>query len=231
MSYNPRIEELERTIADGKLAPLPTSSDSGKEVVVNSDGNGYELTDPVFKAGSGTCSAILNVPSQQNTASGALAMAVGGGTVASAQAAFAGGTKSGSTQTKVSGTASIGYGMGCKVSGQASQAFGQLCETLGNLAASFGSYSKSNARAQFVIGQSNIVDESAVDSSHGNGARKYIFIIGNGSSDGQTRSNALTVDWDGNIVCNNIPAPPSTAGTYSLKCTVDASGNASYAWV
>ena len=229
MSYNPRIEWLERNIGDGKLVPKPTNVDEGKIPTVDSNGE-YELTEPVFKAGEGTNSAILDVPLQQNTASGALAIAVGGGTVASAQAAFSGGTKSGNTKTLVSGASSFAYGMGCTVSGQASQAFGQLCETTGNLATSFGSYSKSNARTQFVIGQSNVIDENPVDTAHGNGARKYIFIIGNGSSNGSTRSNALTVDWDGNVVCNNIPAPPAAAGTYSLTCTVDSSGNASYSW-
>ena len=29
----------------------------------------------------------------------------------------------------------------------------------------------------------------------------------------------------------NIPAAPTTAGNYSLKCTVNAQGEASYAWV
>ncbi len=62
------------------------------------------------------------------------------------------------------------------------------------------------------------------------------LIIGNGTVDFSNteptcvRSNAMTVDWDGNIVANNIPAPPAADGTYTLQCTV-SSGVATYAWV
>lgn len=61
------------------------------------------------------------------------------------------------------------------------------------------------------------------------------LIIGNGTVDFSnttptcTRSNAMTVDWDGNIVANNIPAPPTTDGTYTLTCTV-TSGVPTYSW-
>jgi hypothetical protein len=90
-------------------------------------------------------------------------------------------------------------------------------------------------RACLVSGQYNVLDDNPVDTSHGNGARKYIFIIGNGTAD-DARSNAITVDWDGNLVASgnvtadNIPAPPSSDGTYTLKVTM-ASGVATYAWV
>jgi hypothetical protein len=49
------------------------------------------------------------------------------------------------------------------------------------------------------IGQYNIEDTSdtATYSSYGSGARKYLFTIGNGTAD-NARSNALTVDWNGN---------------------------------
>lgn len=61
------------------------------------------------------------------------------------------------------------------------------------------------------------------------------FIIGNGTIDFSsttptyTRSNAMTVDWDGNIIANNIPAPPTTDGTYTLTCTV-TNGIPTYSW-
>ena len=83
------------------------------------------------------------------------------------------------------------------------------------------------------------------------------FIIGNGTyADGvTTRSNALTVDWSGNMVlagditpgtqlttsaptlaaainelAAKIPAPPTTDGTYTLSVTV-SSGVPTYSWV
>ena len=58
---------------------------------------------------------------------------------------------------------------------------------------------------------------------------KYILVIGNGTNY-NARSNALTVDWSGNLVCNNIPAPPSSDGNYVLQCSV-SSGVATYSWV
>ena len=58
---------------------------------------------------------------------------------------------------------------------------------------------------------------------------KYVLVIGNGTNY-NARSNALTVDWDGNLVCNNIPAPPSSDGNYVLQCSV-SSGVATYSWV
>lgn len=83
------------------------------------------------------------------------------------------------------------------------------------------------------------------------------FIIGNGIKvqDTVTRSNALTVDWSGNMVlagdvtpgtqlattastlaaainelAAKIPAPPTTDGTYTLSVTV-SSGVPTYSWV
>lgn len=47
----------------------------------------------------------------------------------------------------------------------------------------------------------------------------YLFTLGNGADD-QHLSNALTVDWNGNLVCNNIPACPSTDGTYNLQVSI-----------
>ena len=46
---------------------------------------------------------------------------------------------------------------------------------------------------QFVTGHFNVEDTN----------NKYAVIVGNGSDD-SNRSNAFTVDWDGNLECNNI---------------------------
>ena len=72
---------------------------------------------------------------------------------------------------------------------------------------------------QLATGKFNVKDTS----------RQYAFIVGNGSNN-TNRSNALTVDWNGNLVCNNIPAPPAGDGTYNLQCTI-SSGVATYSWV
>jgi hypothetical protein len=76
---------------------------------------------------------------------------------------------------------------------------------------------------QTVVGNLNVPDSNKV------------FIVGNGTVDFRgatptvTRSNAMTVDWDGNIIANNIPAPPTIDGTYTLTCTV-TNGIPTYSW-
>ena len=55
-----------------------------------------------------------------------------------------------------------------------------------------------------------------------------ILVIGNGSY--SSRSTALTVDKSGNLVCNNIPAAPTTDGNYVLKCSI-VGGVPTYSWV
>lgn len=40
--------------------------------------------------------------------------------------------------------------------------------------------------------------------------------------------NGIKADHTGNI--NLLPTPPTTAGTYTLRCTVDAQGNVTYSW-
>ena len=226
INFVPAVEENE--------VPKPAgAADAGKEVRVNSDGDGYALYEPIFIRGSGDHSITVPVPEGQHTpctATNNASFAGGDGAVSSGVCSFAYGGMTSGTGTTASSSSAIALGYGVTASGGAAFASGQLTEAVASMSSTFGSRTKANGRACMVIGQSNIVDENEVDTSHGAGARKYLFIIGNGSSNGNTKSNALTVDWDGNIVCNNIPAPPSTAGTYSLKCTVDASGNATYSW-
>lgn len=77
---------------------------------------------------------------------------------------------------------------------------------------------KANGSKQITLGRYNVVDNT-----------KYL-ILGDGDNN-NTRHNILTVDKSGNLVCNNIPAPPSVAGSYNLHCEVDSSGNATYSWI
>ena len=72
---------------------------------------------------------------------------------------------------------------------------------------------------QVVLGKFNVADNNG----------DYYFILGNGS-DANNRSNILTIDTSGNLVCNNIPAPPTTDGTYTLQCTI-TNGVPTYSWV
>ena len=81
----------------------------------------------------------------------------------------------------------------------------------------FGTIASSNY--QTAIGRWNVENNNGT----------YAFIIGNGSGL-DARSNAMTVDWDGNIISNNLPSPGSTDGDYILKCTI-TSGTPTYSWL
>ena len=110
-------------------------------------------------------------------------------------------------------------------SGDSAMAFGQESEASGPMSFVFGNHVSSTGRACVVIGQFNSIDENAEDSSHGAGARKYLFIVGNGTDD-NTRSNALTVDWDGNVVASGkmtVGAAPTNDLDVATKEYVDDS--------
>ena len=85
------------------------------------------------------------------------------------------------------------------------------------------------------IGNIGIGDYQHVSGKYNIADNNKAMIIGNGV-DKDNRSNALTVDWDGNVETSgivkatNIPDPPTTDGTYTLTCTV-SNGVVTYAWV
>lgn len=62
-----------------------------------------------------------------------------------------------------------------------------------------------------------------------------IIAFGSYNKDSETGTIAFFYDWDGNVevqgnlTAANIPAPPSSNGTYSLKCTVSG-GTVTYSW-
>ena len=118
-----------------------------------------------------------------------------------------------SLQASAKGSIALGY---------ADATYGYLMSSVkGSVALGTGvkTSSDSNLYGQVVLGRCN-------DNTN---QTDKVLIIGNGTNN-SNRSNALTVDWDGNLVCNNIPAPPSSDGNYVLQCSV-SSGVATYTWV
>ena len=66
----------------------------------------------------------------------------------------------------------------------------------------FGYATKAGAKQQFVAGRYNAVDEGDIDRTDElYGIGQYVFILGNGLSPDKL-SNALAVDWKGNIFCD-----------------------------
>ena len=229
------VEKLPWNLTNGSASGSIRGVDSAPE------DDDYTIGEQSLSLGEGT------------KASGTGSMAIGGHSVASGGCSFAGGQYAGDTHTTASGDSSIAYGLITSATGKASAAFNQKTIASGNSSTaigfstvasgslSFASGQRSEAsgtasiavgdttiaknRSQIALGKFNESDpSSAAKTEIGN----YVVIIGNGSSD-SNRSNALTIDWVGNIVCNNIPAPPTNNGSYMLTCTVN-NGVVTYTW-
>ena len=127
-------------------------------------------------------------------ASAAYAIAMGYHTEVSGQIGFAAGR-----DHVVSATKGIALGGSHTVSGTSGAAIGNENSVSAPTAAAIGGHLSATGRACLVAGQYNEADANAEDTTHGTGARKYILIVGNGTAD-NARSNALTVDWSGNVV-------------------------------
>lgn len=135
---------------------------------------------------------IQNKPANQATNLGAIA--IGSSTQATGLYAVSVGN-----QTIASGGAAFAAGNFTEASGTFGVATGYATEAEARYSAAFGNSTDATGGASFVIGAFNEPDANAVDSTHGQESRKYIFIVGNGTDD-SNRSNAMTVDWDGNTV-------------------------------
>lgn len=101
-----------------------------------------------------------------------------------------------------------------------SHAEGYRTKASGDYSHTEGTYTEANSTNQHVQGKFNIVDNAGI----------YAHIVGNGTSD-PVRSNAHTLDWDGNawyagtIEGTALILPSSTAdSTKRFKITVDDSG-------
>ena len=137
------------------------------------------------------------------TASGKNSHAEGGGTTASGNSSHAegGGTTAygGCSHaegggTTASGNSSHAEGGGTTASGENAHAEGSSTTASGNNSHAEGIGTIANHRAQHVFGSFNISDDSTQSSME---SGNYAEIVGNGSND-NSRSNARTLDWNGN---------------------------------
>ena len=87
-------------------------------------------------------------------------------------------------------------GYSCVASGDYSHAEGHNCVASGNYSHAGGDGTVAASSYQVATGKYNIEDTSFI----------YSFIIGNGAGD-DARSNALTVDWGGNITAPKLTSP------------------------
>lgn len=121
---------------------------------------------------------------------------------------------------------SIAIGGGAKVTeGGRGISLGSDAEAKGDNCIAIGTSTIARAN-QIVLGLLNIEDTDD----------KYAVIIGNGTMNNvppHVRSNLLTVSKTGVIEATNLPAPPTTAGTYVLTATVtvvDDEPVTTYSW-
>ena len=122
------------------------------------------------------------------TASGTSSHAEGSGTTASGYYSHA----EGST-TNATADTSHAEGSNTTASGYASHAEGSSTTATAGSSHAEGSGTKASSANQHVQGKFNVEDTAGT----------YAMIIGNGTAD-DTRSNALTVDWNGNVECGTI---------------------------
>ena len=169
---------------------------------------------PASYLGSGDASTVMNYGAVASgdgaaafndgtKATGNASSAFGSCTNATKYAAFAEGintTASGSaahaegSRTVASGAYSHAEGTKSTATGGCAHAEGQNTLASGNMSYAGGNNTISNHKSQHVFGEWNVADPSSeAISARGN----YAEIVGNGTAD-DARSNARTLDWDGN---------------------------------
>ena len=135
---------------------------------------------------SGECSVALGL---NTTASDICAVALGNATTASDTSAIAEGDT-----TTASGTASHAEGQTTTASGLNAHSEGRYTEASGYHSHAQGLGTKATRQSQMALGEYNTA-ETGLASSRG----LYAVVVGNGTAD-DARSNAMTVDWNGNQV-------------------------------
>jgi len=133
-----------------------------------------------------------HVQGQSSEASGRCSHAIGESTIASGESSHAEGRGS-----SAGGYASHAEGFITEASGEGSHAEGNDTRAYGNYSHAEGEGTIAQRKSQIALGEYNIADTGGTD---GTTRGDYVAIIGNGTS--SARSNALTVDWSGNVVAS-----------------------------
>ena len=168
--------------------------------VINAMQKGVDYVTAGRLAGS-TLGTGATAEGSNNTASGANSHAGGQYNVASGTASIA----MGAATTASAGQATA-LGSSTTASGGGAIATGMYSEASGNQSVTLGIGTAATRRSQFAFGEYNTREEG-VKNTRG----QYMVIAGNGEDD-TDRSNAMTLDWEGNEVLSGkltIGADPS----------------------
>ena len=180
----------------------------------------YIKNKPAIKAGQGVNSIIEG---NGATASGVGSHAEGAGTVAGGEKSHAEGSYTNANgvsshaegdSTTASNRCSHAEGSGTIASGSTSHAEGSGTIASGDFSHAEGFVTTANHKSQHVFGECNIADPSAVLLS----ARgTYVEIVGNGTTS-SARSNARTLDWDGNeTLAGNLTIGGASGATIKVE--------------
>lgn len=256
--------EYELTGSDTKVKQSPVSTDANYELLLSNSASNTEETNKVgkdsgaiynpskksvtFGSRAGTTGSYSQAEGLSVTASGTYSHAEGAYTTASNTYTHAEGDHSiasGSSCSHAEGryaTASGSYGSHAEgnyttASADCSHAEGTITTASGDYSHAEGSNTTAQRRSQHVFGEYNKLDTGGTNrTTRGD----YVEIVGNGTS--SARSNARTLDWDGNeTLAGSLTASTTltigsrkanqTIGTnsYAQGYNVTASGNYSHA--
>ena len=239
------LTELATFSQDG-LYVYARSSNSGIEIAHLGYGEGVSDTStseaPYYTLGRRFLNSVIGAYSavfgKSNTASRGCAVAMGDGVEASGYASTAMGN-----MTKASGHQSLAIGVSSEASGDASVATGGHTKSKGYASTTMGWHTVATEEYNVVIGKFNKATVSGAYPYTYSGVGDYPLIIGNGTDDTTAaRSNALTVDWSGNLnISGEIKGPnvltrtsksadavSVPSGTWTALCTFTGKANTTY---
>ena len=160
---------------------------------------------------------VRNKPQNQATQDGAIAL--GQSNQSSGYYSIAMGR-----EAVASGVGAVAMGYGNTASGNGSFAAGGFTVAGARCSAALGNGTTANGGNSLVAGKYNVIDTA--QAAETTGEREFALIIGNGT-DANNRSNAMTVDWDGNAVVAGkltVGAAPVNAMDVATKQYVDQQG-------
>lgn len=208
---------------DTKVIQTPTEIDETYELLFSESADNIEHTEGTRKSKYATINpnkAAFTFGGRANgSAVGASSIVAGLGCTASSIADHAEGA-----YTKATGGFSHAEGQGTTASGEASHAEGLNTTSSSYYSHAEGLFTVAQRKYQHVFGKFNEIDTEGIDNTK---EGKYVEIVGNGSQ--QNRSNARTLDWNGNewlagnLTVNNdvISNQPWTGSYTSLKKIID----------
>lgn len=236
-----RIGESSSAHADISTSGLQVYESDGTTLIANlgygpgKDSGGGTTNAPYYTLGarSGAIGNYSVAEGKATTASGYASHSEGLNTTVSGTSSHVEGDSSKATggmahseggSCTASGIGSHSEGLLTTASGSASHSEGWNSVASGSGSHAGGTHTEAASDYQTAIGQYNVVDSSDT----------YALIIGNGTAD-NARSNALTVDWYGNINCSGIKTDskinfvssqnPSYTGGYIQAVKGDANGS------